>query len=337
MARKEIEPSNEDTRFRPLLEKHLEWLLVNNSSAMTVRSRRWLLRRFQAWCEERDILRPADVTPALLERYQRWIYYYRQEDGKPLGRSTQSGYISSVIVFFRWAKKQGHTLSNPAVELELPRVESALPRRVLTASDVERVLHEIDLDEPLGLRDRAILETFYSTGIRRSELLNLKLYDLDAERGTLMIRQGKGKKDRVVPIGERALAWMTKYIEESRPLYLNGHDEEAIFVGQRGRPLSEIGVMRIAQRRLEAAGLYKRGSGCHIFRHTAATLMLEGGADIRFIQVMLGHEHLTSTQIYTKVSIEKLKEVHAKTHPAHLYRERADPVPKDIDTSDRDE
>lgn len=329
------ESTDEETRFRPLIERYLEWLVVNNYSPSTGHIRRWHLRHFQAWCEERDLFRPVDVTLPAVERYQKWIYYYRQANGQPLGRSTQNGYLGSVLSFFRWLKKHGHLLSNPAAEIERPRVERTLPRRILSAKDVERVLHEIDVEDPLGLRDRAILETFYSTGIRRAELLKLRLYDLDAERGTLMIRLGKGKKDRVVPIGKRAVAWVTKYIEESRPLFVAGVDDDAIFIGNRGKPLSEITMLRIARKWLTAAGVYKPGSGCHIFRHTAATLMLEGGADIRFIQAMLGHEQLTTTQIYTRVSIEKLKEVHAKTHPARLYRERTE-QPADSDTEGAD-
>jgi integrase/recombinase XerD len=278
-------PTRDDGRsFRPLFERYLEWITVHNFSPETVKTKRYQLERFEGWCKERDIDRPVEVTRALIERYQRSVFHFRQKNGRPLGRSTQNGYVSAVCVFFRWLKKRGYILSNPASELELPKIDKRLPRHVLSAIEVERVLYEIDIDERLGLRDRAIIEVLYSTGIRRAELLHLKLYDVDRDRGTLMIRLGKGKKDRIVPIGERALLWLEKYIEEWRPLYVCGKDDGEIFLGVRGKPLLELSLLRIVRKRLVAAELYKHGSGCHVFRHTAATLMLEGGADIRFIQ-----------------------------------------------------
>jgi len=173
---------------------------------------------------------------------------------------------------------------------------------------------------PMGLRDRAILETFYSTGIRRKELSQLAVFDLDAERGTILVREGKWRKDRMVPIGDRALAWIEKYLSEVRPQLVVDPDPGNLFLGQTGEPLAPGWLTSRASTYIHKAGLAKQG-GCHLFRHTMATLMLEGGADIRFIQEMLGHATLQATQIYTKVSIKKLKEIHTVTHPgAQLAR-----------------
>jgi integrase/recombinase XerD len=159
------------------------------------------------------------------------------------------------------------------------------------------------------------LETLYSTGIRRMEVINLRVLDLDAERGTLMVRQGKGRKDRTVPIGERAAAWIERYRIEARPQLVMPPDEGVLFLTQEGEELSPARLTQLARDYVAKADIGKTGA-CHLFRHTCATLMLEGGADIRYIQEMLGHVELSTTQIYTQVSIRRLKTVHSLTHPS---------------------
>ena len=145
---------------------------------------------FVAWCHERGLSEPLDVTRPVLERYQRHLFHYRQKNGQPLSFRSQHSRLVPIRVWFRWMARQRLILHNPASELELPRLGHRLPKHVLTTSEAERVLAQPDVNDPLGLRDRALLETLYSTGMRRLELANLKLYDLDTERGTLMIRQG---------------------------------------------------------------------------------------------------------------------------------------------------
>jgi len=208
-----------------------------------------------------------------------------------------------------------HILHNPASELELPRLEHRLPKHVLTVAEVEQVLAQPDIHDPLGLRDRALMETLYSTGMRRLELANLKLYDLDTERGTVTIRQGKGKKDRVIPIGDRAAAWVEKYIREARPRLVVEPDDHTVFLSNAGEPFCLDHLSDLVRTHVDAANIGKRGA-CHKFRHSMATLMLENGADIRYNQQMLGHADLKTTQIYTQVSIRQLKRIHTATHPA---------------------
>ena len=176
-----------------------------------------------------------------------------------------------------------------------------------------------DIDDPIGLRDRAIIEVLYSTGIRRMEIIALKLYELSLERGVLLVRQGKGKKDRYVPIGERAIAWLRKYIEESRPQLAAEPDDMTVFLTNSGEPFSRDHMTSNVKARIDAAKLGKTGA-CHLFRHTMATLMHENGADIRHIQEILGHVKLETTQIYTHVSIRTLQQVHASTHPAAMLK-----------------
>jgi integrase/recombinase XerD len=183
-------------------------------------------------------------------------------------------------------------------------------------------MRKVNLDEPMGVRDRAILETLYSTGMRRRELIGLQLFDLDRERGTVMIRQGKGKKDRMIPIGERALTWIDRYQHEVRPGLVVGRDPavlSTLFLTHLGEPFTPNRLTQLVRGYIQAADLGKSGS-CHLFRHTMATLMLENGADIRYIQAMLGHAELSTTQIYTQVSIRKLKEIHTATHPGKLRK-----------------
>ncbi len=160
------------------------------------------------------------------------------------------------------------------------------------------------------------METLYSCGVRRSELAALKLEDIDVQRRTMFIRQGKGKKDRVIPIGQRALNWITVYLESARNELLVDPNERTLFITNAGEPLEPDSLTEYVRRYIDASGIGKKGS-CHVFRHTVATLMLENGADIRFIQAMLGHAKLTTTEIYTQVSIRKLQQIHDLTHPGN--------------------
>jgi integrase/recombinase XerD len=321
-----------------LLDKFLEWMRVTNYSSQTVDNRKLYLSYFIIWAEERGLTRPNEITKPILERYQRFLYHYRKADGNPLSFRSQSSRLVPVRAWFKWLTKNNHILYNPASELELPRLERRLPKHVLTIRESEAVLAVPNVTDSLGLRDRAILETLYSTGIRRMEVVNLKLYDMDVDRGTLMVRQGKGKKDRMVPIGKRAIGWIEKYITEVRPRLIVDPNDVTLFLTHLGEGFTTNRLTQMVREYVDAADIGKRGS-CHLFRHTMATLMLENGADVRFIQAMLGHAKLETTQIYTQVSIRKLKEIHEATHPAKMNREEIDALPEDPakPTSDRPE
>jgi integrase/recombinase XerD len=295
--------------------RYLEWLQTHNYSACTVQNRESYLGAFVLWCVERGLATPRDITKPILERYQRSLYHHRKANGAPLTFRAQHARLIPVRAYFKWLARQNYLLYNPASELELPRLEHRLPKHVLTKSEVEQILAQPDTSDAMGLRDRAILEVFYSTGMRRSELMGLSLFDLDRERGTVMIRQGKGKKDRMIPIGERALAWIDRYLERSRPDLVVGRHNATLFLRNAGEAFTPDRLTQLVRGYVNAADTGKSGS-CHLFRHTMATLMLENGADIRYIQAMLGHAELSTTQIYTQVSIRKLKEIHTATHPA---------------------
>ncbi len=317
-----------------LAERYLEWLAERHYSPETIDARKRYLRSFLEWCDERGITGPDQLSRQTLELYQRHLANKLKDDGAHLAVQTQRGYLAGVAGFCRWLARNRLVLYNPAAELVLPRQSNRIPRNVLTIEEAERVLNVPDVETDIGIRDRAMLETFYSTGIRRAELAGLEIGDLDPDRGVVLIREGKGRKDRVVPIGERALAWITKYVNEVRPLYVVPPDEGDLFLTRFGKAFVPNGVSEMVSAAVKKSGVGKRGSA-HLFRHTMATLMLEGGADIRFIQQMLGHECLSTTQIYTRVSIRALKETHEATHPgAHLNRPGDREAPIVIDGED---
>lgn len=307
--------------FAALLVAFLDRSRTLGFAEATIKNRRDAVNYFTDWCAERDITRPNEVTRPILERYQRHVaHHHRLTDGKPLSLRGQINRLSPLKIFFAWLSKQHYLLYNPAAELELPRGERRLPKHVLNRLEVEQVINQCDIEEPIGIRDRAILETLYSTGMRRMELINLQRHDLDYERGTVVIRQGKHRKDRLIPIGDRALAWIDKYLIEVRPDHAMEPDHQHIFITTAGDPLSGNRLSELVKRRVDAANLGKEGS-CHLIRHSMATLMLENGADIRYIQAILGHEDLSTTQLYTQIAINKLKAIHTQTHPARWTRE----------------
>jgi len=312
--------ANDPQGWHVLTEAFCEWMGIQNYSPRTIHGRRTYLKYFALWAIERGLMRPDEVTKPILERYQRHLFHHRKTTGEPMSVRGQHARLIPVRAFFKWAARANHLLYNPASEIDLPKLDHRLPKHLLSISEVEKIMSLCDTDRStdpsgLGLRDRAILETFYSTGMRRSELMNLHCHDLDPERGTLMVRQGKGRTDRMIPIGQRALAWITRYRDEVRPSLVREPDPGTLFLTNLFEPFTPNRLTQLARDYIDRADIGKRGS-CHLFRHTCATLMLENGADIRFIQQLLGHAELSTTQIYTQVSIQKLCQVHAATHPS---------------------
>lgn len=300
------------------MEEHFEWMLVTGYSLDTVRARRQAIRKFISWADERGIDDPRQIIRPMVERYQRHLFYYRKSDGAPLSIGMQLQYLAAIKLWFKWLTRAHHILANPAADLDLPRQPKRLPGRILSSQEVEAVLREADPSTAQGLRDRTLLELLYATGIRRSEASSLDLYAPDLLRGVLWVRHGKGNRQRVVPLGTRAIAWLEKYLTEARPELLAA-DTQALFVSDYGQPMRADQVADKVRRYMQFAGIHK-GGATHLLRHACATHMLEGGADIRFIQAMLGHTSLETTEIYTHVSIDKLIEVHRATHPSRLER-----------------
>ena len=295
-------------------DAYLESLASRNYSPGTLEGRRDALKMFLGWAAERDLKQAGQITRPILENFQRCLWRHQKPNGQRLGWSTQRNRLGILKDFFRWLTRQNVILHNPASELELPRMEKRLPQEALSPGELARLLAIPDVADPLGVRDRAMLELFYSCGLRRAELCQLQLADLHAERRTLRVF-GKGKKDRIVPVGGRALQWVERYLTEVRPRLCLDTRTQALFLTGYGGAFNPDVLSRMVSAWLRQAGLKKKGC-CHILRHTCATHMLENGADIRFIQQLLGHEKLDTTAIYTAVSIKQLQEVHARCHPS---------------------
>lgn len=313
------------------LTRFLASMQTRGYSERSIEWRSFGVRGFIDWCEARSITRPEEVTRPIIERYQRYLFLYRSpHTGKPLAFRTQTARLVQVQMYFRWLARQHVILFNPASDLELPKTPKNLPPPVLTPSEVERVMMQPDTRELLGLRDRAILETFYSTGMRRKELACLSVYDLDQERRTVLIRKGKGNKQRIVPIGERALMWIRKYLDEVRPQLVLEPDDGSLFVSHFGEAFTLARISQIVRGYVVASSVGKVGAA-HALRHAMATAMLEGGADIRFIAAMLGHVDIATTQIYTQVGIRQLQRVHEMTHPAAKLRPSKVKLRQDIE------
>lgn len=298
------------------VDAYLNHMRMLNRTDKAVRYQWNALKYFLRWTHERSLSHPDHISYPILESYQRWLWRYRKANGKPLSVSSQRGRLGAVKTFFSWLCREHIIEANPASDIELPRAEKRLPGESLSVPEIEAVLSMPDITDPLGIRDRAMLELFYSTGLRRVEVARLELADLNREKHILWVRQGKGQKDRVVPVGTRALQWLEKYIEDVRPLLVVGASEPALFITGYGSAFNEDVLGRKVRDYILKSDPQRSSGGCHLLRHTCATHMLEGGADIRFIQQLLGHEKLETTAIYTQVSIEQLQSVHARSHPA---------------------
>jgi len=317
------------------IERYLAHRQMRGLDRYTANPVRHDLKRLSDWCAERAIDRPIQISKPILERYQRYLYYYRKANGQPLSVSSQARALARVKGWFRWLVRHNYLPSNPASELELPRLPRQTLPQVLSPAEVESVLAVPNVQTPIGLRDRAALEVLYSTGIRRMELVSLSVFDIDFNAGTVFVCQGKGRKDRLLPIGERALAWLRQYLDEVREHWQIDPTDTALFVSQCGQRLSGDRISERVREYIQRSGVGKPGA-CHLFRHAAATAMLENGADIRYIQSMLGHSNIHTTEVYTHVSIGKLKAVHAATHPGARLERRTDSTASQATTADAD-
>jgi integrase/recombinase XerD len=236
---------------------------------------------------------------------------YRQK----LESRTVARHLVTLRNFFRFAQVQGFISSDPSLNLESPKIRRSLPG-YLRLDEVELLLSQPDDKTPLGLRDRAMFEVLYSTGLRVSELVGLRVMDLDISVGCVRCI-GKGDKERIVPIGKKALTLVDRYLREARPKLI-GKGKQALattlFINRRGSPISRVGVWKILSAYGRQAGL-RVGSTPHMLRHSFATHLLERGADLRSVQLMLGHSDISTTQIYTHVVEERLKQIYKAHHP----------------------
>jgi integrase/recombinase XerD len=314
-----IPPHSSDTTtltLEHLIPSFLQHLRLKLFSPWTVYARERQLAKFRQFCTTKGVTSPDLVSPDLIWLYQNDLCGHRKTDGQALASGSIQHLLIGVNVFFRWLVRGRFIVANPLAEFEMPRTERRLPRTLLSRREVEVLIHAPDVCQAKGLRDRAIFETLYSTGIRRMELCRLNLAHLDFQQQLVRVEKGKGGKDRVVPIGERALIWVERYLAEARPLTRPATSETAVFLNSFGRRLTEQVLGTIVRHHLSQSGIGKKG-GCHLFRHAFATELLRNGCDLRHIQEMLGHSSLETTQTYLHVSVGDLQKAHRRFHPAN--------------------
>lgn len=271
------------------------------------------VRRLLLWLETRG-LRLADVRTEDMIAYQGELYRRRKDDGKPLTSGAQKNAVMALKSFFRFLHRRSYLLSDPSAAVECPRMEKRLPRVVLTRDEALRILEATDGKTPRALRDRAILETFYATGLRAAELANLTPDDVDTEDRLVRVILGKGRKDRNVPLTRAAAAAIDGYLVDGRPRLVGRKQPRFLFLANRGGWMHASILNRIVHACARKAGVKKRVT-CHTFRHSVATHLLRGRADIRHIQALLGHASLATTQRYTQVEISDLQDVIRRAHP----------------------
>ena len=302
----------------PYLESYMAYLQLEKTlSGNTAVSYRFDMQRLAGYLTQRTGGRrgpPAqagtidlqNVTPEILSSYVRLLY--------DLGFAASSiqRSVSSMKSFFAFIASEGYINVDPTELLESPKSAKTLPS-VLSVDEIERIIGAVDLEKRSGIRDRAIIETLYATGMRVSELCSFAMEQLMEKEGLVRIF-GKGSKERIVPIGDSAVYWINQYLEKERCDLVKPYSGSALFLNFRGRGFSRMGIWKLIQQYAVAADIQKEISP-HTFRHSFATHLLEGGADIRTVQEMLGHSNIVTTEIYTHVDREYLKEVHRSFHP----------------------
>lgn len=293
---------------RSLLDRFSDGLWLNDGLARnTLESYRRDVGQFAAWLREAQGRALLEAAPADLQRHLAW-----QVDTKHAKPRTTSRLVSALKRFFQFAVREGLRNDDPATALESPKLPRSLPRS-LSEEEVEALLDAPDTQTAHGLRDRAMLETLYASGLRVSELVGLKTVQVSLDMGVVRIL-GKGSKERLTPLGEEATDWIVRYQKEARPQLLGARKSGALFLTSRGAPMTRQAFWALVKRYAVRAGI-ARSISPHTLRHAFATHLINHGADLRVVQLLLGHADISTTQIYTHVARERLKALHAKHHP----------------------
>jgi integrase/recombinase XerD len=290
-----------------LIDRFCDHLWLEDGLAeLTLAAYRRDLRSFAAWLGQ---ARGRTLAAAAVGDVEAWLAHRFAQQARP---RSAARYTSTLKRFYRYLLRENLIAADPTLNLDSPKLPRALPK-TLTEADVERLLAACADEDDAGLRDRAMLETLYATGLRVSELVGLKLAALNLDDGVLRVT-GKGSKDRLVPLGEEAVAWLRAYLATARAALLRGQLSDAVFVTARGGGMTRQAFWHLIKRRARAAGI-ERPLSPHTLRHAFATHLLNHGADLRVVQMLLGHSDISTTQIYTHVARERLKQLHAQHHP----------------------
>lgn len=301
--------------YERLQTEYLDQLAAKGYSDGTLNWRGSHLKHFLAYLRDREITDIKAVNSSHIEAYRLYLRNYRTRQGKSLSARTYDAHNITLTDFFKWLEDTKEILISPVLYDPFPRSKPLHLPTVLTETEVLKVLEACLINTPNGLRDRAILELIYSTGIRRAELVKLDLEDFLPEQEELIIKQGKGKKDRIVPVGEYARIFIRAYLQMIRPWQAKSPEEKALFInGKTGTRINLPNINYLVGQAVKRAKIGKKATP-HVFRHSMATHLLRGKADIRHIQAILGHTSLQSTEVYTHLTIEDLKEAVKKAHP----------------------
>ena len=289
------------------IDEFLNFMAVEKGSSLnTLEAYSRDLRRFAVYLRQEEIVMPGDVDPEHLVAFLGTL----KKEG--LSATSINRNLAAIRGLYRYLLRSGHIPENTLTKVTLAKAWMRLPD-TLNLQEMEELLQKPDDAKPQGLRDKAMFELLYATGLRVTELLTLTVNDLNWQVGCL-VATGKGRKERIVPIGRAAIETLRRYMDESRPLLLKGKKTDILFVNRRGGGLTRQALWKMIRRYAILAGLQKKVHP-HTFRHSFATHLLEGGADLRAVQVMLGHADISTTQVYTHVTRERLKEIHRKYHP----------------------
>lgn len=296
-----------------------DWLEVRYRSRDTRHNYLSSIRCFLEFAVALGLTSWAEANRDVLEEYRAHVFSLRHpRTGNPLRVGTHIAHLMAVKVFFKFLSREGFILGNPASELELPRHKKPLPL-VLTEPEVLKLMDIPDTSGKTGIRDRAILELLYGTGLRNNELCSLTLDLLDLAGHTVRLQQGKGEKPRMLPLGQEAQSWLELYLERVRPFWLRNPQCQAVFLDRwGGGPIQRATLSMLVRKLGKKAGLGKVVTP-HILRHSCATHMLRRGAGLRHIQQLLGHEQLSSTEHYTRVELTDLRKVLARCHPREKF------------------
>jgi integrase/recombinase XerD len=301
-------------RIKDLIPFYLRHLKALGRSYYTIRGARYGLRDLAGFLDGEGVYLLDDLTADVLEEYQQDLAFRLTAKGKLLSLRSQSQLLGVVKGFTRFLKDKDYLLHDPGGSVRLPKKPKKLPKAILSEGEVKKLMAAPDTRTNRGYRNRVILEILYDTAIRRAELSNITLTDLDLDAGYIHIR-GKGDKDRVVPLSNRVCELARNYILSVRPSFINEDDPGYLILNRWGSKMDPNSVWAAVKRCARLANI-KKNVTTHTMRHTCATHMLRNGAPVRHLQEMLGHESLESTQIYTHVTINDLKEIHARYHPS---------------------
>lgn len=296
-----------------LYRRFFQWCHRQGLAEGTIRAYRSIVRRWEAYLEEVDATDLADVTSEVVAGFAAWLMKTPSRFGRRLSTSSRSQTLIWLRRLFFYLLETGQILVDPTRKLRLPRVARRLPRSVLTAEEMRRLLDIPDTRTAMGLRDRAMIELLYGTGLRFSEMADLAVGQVDIEDRVVWVRQGKGRRDRVVPLGRWAAHWLARHIKISAD-HRRRFRSERVFLTVRGLRVHDFMINQVLREYARAARITKHIT-VHALRHTCATVLIKGGADVRQIQKLLGHASLSTTAVYTHLDLEDLRRVQIKCHP----------------------